>query len=306
MFWVTKVLIPAVLVAGIASATAVMAEPDGNQPPFQPPFGKGKGNPFNKGGDKKRPDDKGFKAGGPVKGDASVDAWVKTLVDKMNDPHDVIRDSARAALIAVGPPALPTLRRLAGGTDEAKAVAARKLIAAIERGGQPGQPGRPGGGAGGIGGGPGFPGPGGPGGPGGMGPARPPGVGPMGPGGPGRPGVGPMGPGGLGGPGIVLERVLGGLELTEKQQKQVKEIMEGHAKKIREFADKVRDGKLEGTEIPKTVEKFQKELLEDFKKVLTEDQFKKLQERFPEGRFPFPGFGAGERPGRPERPDRDK
>jgi Spy/CpxP family protein refolding chaperone len=117
--------------------------------------------------------------------------------------------------------------------------------------------------------------------------------------------MGPGGPGGFG-PGIVLERVLGGLDLTEKQQKQVQELMESHSKKIRAFADQVRDGKLSPQDVPDAVEKLQKELFGDFKKVLTEEQFKKLQERLPGGRFPFPGFGAGERPGRPERPDRDK
>ncbi len=197
MFWVTKVFAPALLVLGAGTAM-VMADADGNQPPFgKGGFGQpGKGFP-GKGGDDEKTDDKkveekkgqpGDKKGPAPKSDAVVDAWLKTLLDKITDPHDTVRDSARGAIVAVGPPALPALQTLADGTDPAKAVAARKLIGAIQgRGpgqpGQPGQPGRPG--FGGMGGGMGFP---------GM-----PGMGPMGPGGMGQPGMNPGG--GRGGPG---------------------------------------------------------------------------------------------------------
>lgn len=153
--------------------------------PFQPPFGKG----FPGKDDKKGEDKKDGKKGDENKGegkkgedrkgpkpDPVVDAWVAVLIAKITDPHDTVRDSARGALVGVGPPALPALQALADGNDPAKAVAARKLIGAIQgnRGPQgppqqgPGGPGRPG-----------F------GGPGGMGF---PGMGPM-----GRPGMGPMG-----------------------------------------------------------------------------------------------------------------
>jgi hypothetical protein len=224
MFWLSKVFAPAVLVVGIAGSAAVVAQPgaDGNQPPFgkggQPPFGKGPP-PFGKGfpgkGDDKKPDDKKVeekkfekkaeeKKGQPgqpgpkgpaPKADPVVDAWVATLIGKITDPHDTVRDTARGALVAVGPAAIPALQKLADGDDPAKAVAARTLMGAIAGRG-PGQPGPMG-----MGGPGGFPGmPGGPmGGPGGMGgrggfPGGPMGPGGMGPGG-GRP-MGPMGPGG--------------------------------------------------------------------------------------------------------------
>jgi|GEM_PF-2875659 len=129
---------------------------------FQPPFGKGgfPGQPpFGKGGEKKGEQPKKIeepkkgepkkgeqpkkfeepKKGEPKKGgerpqpktDATVDAWLGVLLAKITDPHDTVRDSARGAVVAVGPPALPALERLANGDDAAKAVAARKLIAAI-------------------------------------------------------------------------------------------------------------------------------------------------------------------------------
>ncbi|MFM8272110.1 MAG: hypothetical protein ACKODX_07205, partial [Gemmata sp.] len=84
------------------------------------------------------------KKGQPPKPDATVDAWVKVLLERITDPHDTVRDSARGALVAVGPPAVPALEALAGGNDPAKAVAARKIIGAIHahHGLQPGQPGR--------------------------------------------------------------------------------------------------------------------------------------------------------------------
>ena len=151
MFWASKVLAPAVLVLGFAGAMTAAA-PDGNQPPFGGQFGKGgfqpgKGGQFGKGDDKKKDEKKDEnkkvegkkgdekkidekKATGP-KSDAVVDAWLKTLLEKITDPHDTVRESARGAIVAVGPPALPALQKLADGDDAAKAVAARKLIAAI-------------------------------------------------------------------------------------------------------------------------------------------------------------------------------
>ena len=67
------------------------------------------------------------------KPDAAVESWVKVLTEKMNDPHDTIRDSARAGLLAVGRPAVVSLQKLAEGDDAAKANTARNLIAQIER-----------------------------------------------------------------------------------------------------------------------------------------------------------------------------
>ena len=186
MFWISKVITPLALVVGIAGTTAfVTADADGNQPPFGGKGGFGPGQPGKggfgqpgkgfpgKGGDdkkgdkkddKKVEDKKGDEKKGPApKADPVVDAWLAVLLTKITDPHDTVRDSARGAIVAVGPPAIPALQKLADGEDPAKAVAARKMIGAIHdhHGGHPGQPGRPGfGGMGGMGGG--FPfGPGG-------------------------------------------------------------------------------------------------------------------------------------------------
>ena len=190
MFWVSKVIAPLALVAGIAvTTTVVLADGDGNQPPL----GRGGFGQPGKGGDDKKGDKKGEEKKGeekkgqpgdkkgqpatPPKPDAVVDAWLAVLLTKITDPHDTVRDSARGAIVSVGPAAIPALQKLADGDDPAKAVAARKLIGTIH--GHHAGPGM--GGMGGMGGPPGMGGRGGfPGGPGGM---------------------GPMGPGGRGGPG---------------------------------------------------------------------------------------------------------
>jgi hypothetical protein len=188
MFWVSKALAPLVLVVGIAGTTAVFGSADGNQPPFgKGQFGKGKGDDKKKTEDKKgeKKDDKRFEEKkAPAKADPQVDAWLAVLLTKITDPHDTVRDSARAAVVSVGSPALPALQKLADGDDSAKAVAARKLISAIHRGGPGGEHGGPPGmgrpGFGGERGGPpGF------GRPGDRGPSGPPGMGPGGRGGPG-------------------------------------------------------------------------------------------------------------------------
>lgn len=67
-----------------------------------------------------------------VRSDPAMDAWVKILTERMLDRNDTIRDSARAALVELGPAALPILRKLANGDDGAAAVASRKLMAQIE------------------------------------------------------------------------------------------------------------------------------------------------------------------------------
>lgn len=182
MLTVSKALVPAVLILGLAGAASVLAAPDGNQPPVGRPGQPGRGDDKkaddrkkddrkvdDKKKDDRRPDDRRAdekradeKKGPAPKADAVVDAWVKTLLEKITDPHDTVRESARGAVVAVGPAAVPALQRLADGDDAAKAVAARKLIGAIQGrgpGGPPSQPGRPG-----FGGFPGLPGGMGPGG----------------------------------------------------------------------------------------------------------------------------------------------
>src|SRR4051794_24684871 len=71
-------------------------------------------------GDRKGPD-------APAKADPAVEAWVKTLTEKLTDKNDAVRDSARAALVQVGPAALPVLKKLADGKDEALATAAKSV-----------------------------------------------------------------------------------------------------------------------------------------------------------------------------------
>ncbi len=233
MFWASRVIAPLALVAGMAVTTSVvMADADGNQPPF----GKGgKGFKGFPGGDDKKKgeskkDDKKIeekkveeKKGPPApKSDAVVDAWLVILLSKLTDPHDTVRDSARGAIVAVGAPALPALQKLADGDDPAKAVAARKLIAAIHGHGHHGPAGHPGA----------RPGadhgawPKGPGGPGGFGPPGaggrgfgPPGMGGRGPG--GGPGMGPGGRGGPGGPGGERGRGPGRGGRDEEEQEEV-------------------------------------------------------------------------------------
>ena len=121
------------------------------------------------------------------KKDPNIDAWAETLVSKIADRSDTIRDSARAGLVALGHAALPALKKAADGSDLPTAEAARKVIGRIEHKGHrgPGTMGAPGG--------PKRVGPGGPkhfgpGGPGAFGPGGPRGFGPSGPGafGPGR------------------------------------------------------------------------------------------------------------------------
>lgn len=223
MFWLTKVT-PAVLMAGLAAGAVGLAQqPDRRGPQDRRGQFDKKDGSFEKKG---RPGVPGTRSDGPdgparrgerpgpggpdgparrgERPDPGVEAWVRVLCERMTDPHDTIRDSARAGIVAAGHAALPTLHRFAEGEDSAKAVAARKLIMAITQGrhrpGMPGQPGGPPmGGPPRFGGGPPM-GPGGPGGPGNrgtgpMGPNRGPGF----PGGPGGPGGGPGFPGGPGG-----------------------------------------------------------------------------------------------------------
>ncbi len=122
------------LIAPLALATgvALMAGIALAQPAAFQKGKKGDKKDFKKGGDKK--DFKKWPFGEkkePPKADATVEAWLKVLLDKSTDAHDVVRDSARAAIISVGPRAIPTLEKVAQGNDPAKAEAARRLVQAI-------------------------------------------------------------------------------------------------------------------------------------------------------------------------------
>lgn len=289
MFRISKVIAPAALAAGIVGATFVVAQPpDRKGSDDKQPVPGRKGPDDRKGAPDRRPP-----AGEPgerpaPKPDAAVDAWVKVLLEKIADQHDTVRDSARAALVHVGPQAIPALKQLAEGNDNVKAVAARNVIAMIERGNQPGRgPGRD---FGGFGGQPGFPGQPFPGGQPGQ-PGQPPGREPGNP-----PGERP-GPGGPGAERNPLGRILGDLNLTERQEKQVREIVEAHGKKMMEFHEKLRDGKIDPKDAREGLEKLRGELGKELKPVLNDEQMKRFEALMQRG----PG-GPGERPANPPRP----
>lgn len=134
-----RFLLPGALVAGLIATAAVSAQSrDTQQPDRKRPEDKdrpgGKDRPGDKDrpGGKERPEPRPGGDRGEARPDAAVESWVKLLSERMIDPHDTVRDSARAALVAVGPQALPILRRISGSDDSARAVAARKVIEMIE------------------------------------------------------------------------------------------------------------------------------------------------------------------------------
>lgn len=312
MFWALKVLAPAAMLAGITLGTIGLAQPPrGEGPPDREgPPRPGRRTPLPPGGP-----ERGFE-----RPDAAVDAWVKVLTDKIADPHDTIRESARAALVSVGRPALPALQKLADSDDGAKSTAARKLMAAIERGGPRG-PGLPGfgPGEGPPDGAPGFP------------PDERPGAGrdqPL-----PRPGGDRDGPptgrrGDAAGRPNPLDRILAELDLTEKQKRQVEEIKESHRKKAQEVLEKARAGQIERQEVREQMDKLGADVTRELKELLTPEQAKRLEDLAPAGRPLFPppfppgrgsreaggppGGPPDERPGArrgpdgpPPRPDRD-
>lgn len=319
MFWLTKVVAPLALMAGMATTTSLVFA-DG-----QPPFGKGPpskaGKDDKQKGDKKEKTDKKEDRKEPterprppaLRPDPTIEAWVKILLERITDPHDGVRESARIAVIAVGPPAIPALEQLLEGRDPAKAVAAQKLIQEIQRNMQRREGGDPERGRGPWG----FGGPWGGGGPWGMGPRGP--GGPMGP--PERPTrPGPQTPEPPPAPqppqppapgrNPTFERLFGGLKLSDRQQGDIRELLEAQGRKMREFGDKVREGLIPRREIQETIDAMQKDVLENMKKILNDDQFQRLLERLPEGRFPLPGlFGPGrpegDNPRRPEQPENE-
>lgn len=100
-----------------------------------------------------------------------------------------------------------------------------------------------------------------------------------------------------------LARVLGELNLSEKQEKQVKEIVAAHGKKMMEFGEKIREGKLEPMDARAGFEKLRGELTKELKEVLNAEQLKKFEAAM-QGPPPGPGGrpgGPGGPPGGPER-----
>ena len=69
----------------------------------------------------------------PPKPDKELEAWIKVLAEKMTDRNDDIRNSARRALISVGPAAVFSLKEMTESKDAATAVAARNVMMEIGR-----------------------------------------------------------------------------------------------------------------------------------------------------------------------------
>jgi hypothetical protein len=67
------------------------------------------------------------------KPDKELEAWIKILADKMTDRNDDIRNSARRALVSVGPAAMFSLKEMTESKDAATAVAARNVMMEIGR-----------------------------------------------------------------------------------------------------------------------------------------------------------------------------
>lgn len=81
----------------------------------------------------------------PLQPDPALDAWIALLVTRLDDANDAIRRSAGSALVTVGEPALPALRRVAAEEAREKAAGhAQRLIRDIERRGRAKKRGGPG------------------------------------------------------------------------------------------------------------------------------------------------------------------
>ena len=69
----------------------------------------------------------------PPRPDKELEAWIKILAEKMTDRNDDIRNSARRALVSVGPAAMFSLKEMTESKDAATAVAARNVMMEIGR-----------------------------------------------------------------------------------------------------------------------------------------------------------------------------
>jgi len=69
----------------------------------------------------------------PPRPDKELEAWIKILAEKMTDRNDNIRNSARRALVSVGPDAMFSLKEMTQSKDAATAVAARNVMMEIGR-----------------------------------------------------------------------------------------------------------------------------------------------------------------------------
>jgi hypothetical protein len=69
----------------------------------------------------------------PPKPDKELEAWIKVLAEKMTDRNDDIRNSARRAMVSMGPAAIYSLKEMTESKDAATAVAARNVMMEIGR-----------------------------------------------------------------------------------------------------------------------------------------------------------------------------
>ena len=69
----------------------------------------------------------------PPRPNKELEAWIKILAEKMTDRNDDIRNSARRALVSVGPAAMFSLKEMTESKDAATAVAARNVMMEIGR-----------------------------------------------------------------------------------------------------------------------------------------------------------------------------
>ncbi len=70
-------------------------------------------------------------AAAPPGDDGNDDSFVQSLTLRITDSRPLLRDGARDALVAIGKPALPALKRLAKTGDAEAAAVAKQLIARI-------------------------------------------------------------------------------------------------------------------------------------------------------------------------------
>lgn len=259
-----------------------------------------------------------------VKIDPALEEWIGVLAERISDKNDAVRNSAEQALVALGRRSIPTLEKIAGGDDAAKAVLAKKLMARIRmgqrqmrlkalraRGAMRGAPGMRGGrGMKGTPGPRGVPGRG-------FGQGR--GKGARGQGFRGHPGMpGPMGRPGGPGPGRggrgagrgpvgarpLIGRIIQHLDLTDDQKAKVQEIHKAHREKVAAIHQKARQGEMEREAARDAIEKLREEIKSQLKGILTDEQNEKLEkmrERM-EQRWPGAGPGRGRRGAGPEGP----
>ena len=238
----------------------------------------------------------------PPRPDKELEAWIKILAEKMTDRNDDIRNSARRALVSVGPAAMFSLKEMTESKDAATAVAARNVMMEIgrstmqknmmmQRGGMP------------------FGGPQGMPGMGGWGKMNPQDMNrKAGPGGPPREGdrgarpeagkpetgrpegerkAGPANPpreGDRRGPGVgpeARERMLNDLNLSKDVRAKVESIMNTQQEKIKDVISKGREANGDREKIMAEVRELQQNMAMSLKEAMGEEKFKAFMKNAP-------------------------